>query len=312
MNKLEQKLARVDLNLLISLSVLLNERSVSKAADVMFVTQPAMSKALQRLRDIFDDPLFHRTSTGIFPTAKGMELEQKLPSILNQVNGLLKQNEFTPATCNETFSISVPSVICHLVLLPFILKLNKIAPDICIVDFPSEADPFTSLEKGKYDFAIHIAKPKNSHFSHTSLGFVKPNVFARKSHPLANKKAPSTIDDLCRYKFIDYQIGPTESKSFENPADRIYRLLNFKPQISCKSSQLSMLTALLESNDYLFIAPSFMLNTPEFADKFSSIYEFDLAQEHMYELLLLEAPQIKYSPAEQWLKNELVKSINID
>ncbi len=309
MNKLEQKLARIDLNLLISLSVLLNERSVSKAADVLFVTQPAMSKTLQRLRSLFDDPLFHRTSSGIVPTKKGKELEQKLPPLLNQLNSVLTESEFTPSTCNQTFTISIPSIISHVLLLPFIEKINKLAPDICIVDVPSEADPSASLEKGKYDFAIHVSKPKNKNYKYTSLGLIKPCVFARKNHPLAQEHAKPSLEDLNGFKFIDYQVGAWEGKSFENPAQRIYRLLDFHPQIICKSSQLSTITALLSKNDYLFISPEFMLNAPDFADKFSKVMEFDLDENYLFELILIEAPQNQFSKAEQWLKTELLKRI---
>ncbi|WP_390623831.1 LysR family transcriptional regulator [Vibrio gallicus] len=61
-----KKLARVDLNLLVSLDVLLREKNVTQAAQVMFVSQSAMSRSLQRLRDTFEDPLFkvHRGFPG--------------------------------------------------------------------------------------------------------------------------------------------------------------------------------------------------------------------------------------------------------
>ncbi len=72
---LEQKLARIDLNLLISLSVLLKEKNVSRAAERLYLSQSAMSRTLQRLRDLFEDPLFHRTSSGIIPTEKAQAIE---------------------------------------------------------------------------------------------------------------------------------------------------------------------------------------------------------------------------------------------
>jgi hypothetical protein len=57
MKSLEQKLSRIDLNLLVSFSMLLKERNVSRAAEKLYVSQPAMSRTLQRLRELFDDPL---------------------------------------------------------------------------------------------------------------------------------------------------------------------------------------------------------------------------------------------------------------
>ncbi len=65
-----RQIARIDLNLLIALQVLLEERNVSRAAERLYITQPAMSKTLGRLREVFDDPLFIRSSHGVRPTPK--------------------------------------------------------------------------------------------------------------------------------------------------------------------------------------------------------------------------------------------------
>ena len=107
MNLLEQKLSRIDLNLLVSLSVLLKERNVSRAAQTLYLSQPAMSRTLQRLRDLFDDPLFYRTSTGISPTAKAARLEQMLPELLESLGHIFENNEFEPSTSDANFAISI-------------------------------------------------------------------------------------------------------------------------------------------------------------------------------------------------------------
>ena len=235
MNKLEQKLSRIDLNLMVSLSVLLNERSVSKAANVLYVSQPAMSKTLQRLRGLFDDPLFYRTSSGIVPSAKASELQKILPDILAKVKTLFESGQFEPLTCNQTITISIPSVLCHSILLPFVIQLNKLAPNICIADLPTEADPFSALERGDYDFSIHISTPPNNNFSATSLGLLTPCIYARKGHPLTKIKGKIDHNLLASYKFISYQAGAQEISDFESPADRIRRLAGFDPNIIIKS-----------------------------------------------------------------------------
>ncbi|MDG2393409.1 MAG: LysR family transcriptional regulator, partial [Thalassotalea sp.] len=74
MSLVEQKLSRIDLNLLIALSVLLKEQNVSRAAELLFLSQSAMSRTLQRLREVFDDQLFIRASKGITPTVKALEI----------------------------------------------------------------------------------------------------------------------------------------------------------------------------------------------------------------------------------------------
>ena len=90
------KLAKVDLNLLVALHVLIEERSVSKAAARLHVTQPAMSKTLNRLRETFDDPLFARSKRGIQPTPRAEALANELIHVLLDIEGLLDAGEFSP------------------------------------------------------------------------------------------------------------------------------------------------------------------------------------------------------------------------
>jgi len=311
MNILEKKLSRIDLNLLVALSVLLNERSVSKAAKALYISQPAMSKTLQRLRILFDDPLFYRTASGIVPSNKANDLEKLLPHLLDNLNQIFKKTSFDPLTCTETITISVPSVLCYPVLLPFISKLSKLAPNICIVDLPIEADPFTSLTKGKYDFAIHTSKPHNNDINFTPIGTIKPLVYARKSHPLVNSKNKVDLAALAEYKFIYYQIGAEESTSFESPADKVCKRINFNPTIVTRSSHFSMLTALLANNDFLLMSADLLIKSTDFAEKFVPVYQFEVEADESVEILLLEHQRVKDSAAQQWVKQQLIESIAI-
>ena len=73
-----RELAKIDLNLLIALQILLEEKNVSRAAERLFITQPAMRKTLSRLRQVFDDALFTRSGHGMQPTPRATELEKDL------------------------------------------------------------------------------------------------------------------------------------------------------------------------------------------------------------------------------------------
>ncbi|MDO7653959.1 MAG: LysR family transcriptional regulator, partial [Porticoccus sp.] len=91
-------LSRIDLNLLVALQVLIEEQSVTRAAERLFITQPAMSKTLQRLRELFGDPLFVRSGRGLVPSPRAVELEKQLPLVLSSVTDLVVQSEFDPLT----------------------------------------------------------------------------------------------------------------------------------------------------------------------------------------------------------------------
>ena len=101
------KLARIDLNLLVTLQVLIEERNVTRAAERLFITQPAMSRTLSRLRDLFDDPLFTRAARGLIPTPRTEELAELLPDLLASVGQLVTPQSFDPATCEQSFRIAV-------------------------------------------------------------------------------------------------------------------------------------------------------------------------------------------------------------
>ena len=80
-----KELSRIDLNLLISLQILLDERNVSKAAQRLYITQPAMSKTLSRLRKVFNDPLLTRHAGAMQPTPRALELQPHLFTVLQQI-----------------------------------------------------------------------------------------------------------------------------------------------------------------------------------------------------------------------------------
>ena len=87
-----KSLQTLDLNLLKAFSVLMDERNVSKAAERLAITQPAMSGVLTRLRDSFDDPLFVRVQRGVVPTNRALELAPQVKKVLNEVEQLLQRH----------------------------------------------------------------------------------------------------------------------------------------------------------------------------------------------------------------------------
>jgi DNA-binding transcriptional LysR family regulator len=113
----------VDLNLLVYLNVLIDEKSVSKAANKLALTQPAMSNALKRLRDLFDDPLLVRAAGSMTPTAKALALKPEIESLLKMAEEITQPSEqFNPATANVTFRIMANDYLESTLIAPFICK----------------------------------------------------------------------------------------------------------------------------------------------------------------------------------------------
>src|SRR6185295_16535070 len=104
-------LRSVDLNLLVALDALLTEQHVTRAADRVGLSQPAMSNALGRLRGVFGDELLVRTATGMQPTPRALELVDPLRQLLRQVERVLESYAgFDPATSDRTFTIRMSDI----------------------------------------------------------------------------------------------------------------------------------------------------------------------------------------------------------
>lgn len=118
----------VDLDLLVVLDALLDERSVTLAAKRLGVTQSAVSHMLGRLRHIFDDQLFVRTSRGILPTARAEKLAQPLKRVLAEIEALFSPEEFDPMAAELTLHIAATDYAQHALMIPVIEALREKAP----------------------------------------------------------------------------------------------------------------------------------------------------------------------------------------
>ena len=98
----EAQLRGMDLNLLVVLDVLLEERSVSRAASRLSLTQSATSRALSRLREQFDDPLLVRTQSGMLPTWRALALEEGLRRTLRELSSITSKASASTCSLSRT------------------------------------------------------------------------------------------------------------------------------------------------------------------------------------------------------------------
>src|SRR5580692_1429812 len=127
----ERNLSSVDLNLLVAFDSLMAERNVTRAAERNGLTQPAVSKALNRLRYLFDDPLFVRRDRAMEPTARALELAGPIRGALADISRTLTlPATFDPATVRATVKIATMDLY-HTNLLPALIRhLRRHAPGV--------------------------------------------------------------------------------------------------------------------------------------------------------------------------------------
>ena len=122
-------LAALDLNLLVALDALVSEAHVGRAADKVGLSQPAMSHALARLRDLMRDPLLVRTGARMQLTPRAEALRAPLAQALDQVRGLFVTERFDPLTSRRRFVLMMPDLVTDLIMPALMARLAQ-APDV--------------------------------------------------------------------------------------------------------------------------------------------------------------------------------------
>ena len=153
---LPMNLAKIDLNLLVYMDILLDEQNVTRAADRLGITQPAMSNVLKRLRTLFDDPILVRTSKGMHPTERAVELAPLIRTAIEAAEVAVQStSQFNPRESTRLFRISA-SDYAESALFPAVLKrLQAEAPDITLdILTPSDVG-FSDVELARIDMVIN-------------------------------------------------------------------------------------------------------------------------------------------------------------
>lgn len=148
----------LDLNLLIALDALLTERNVTRAAERIYISQPGMSSALQKLRLHFDDPLLERIGRNMELTARARALAGPVKTILSQIRDLSDQTQaFDPAQASRVFRISATTYCCEILSTALISHLRRVAPMISVQFEDLSTGTVDLLLGGQSDFAITIS-----------------------------------------------------------------------------------------------------------------------------------------------------------
>jgi DNA-binding transcriptional LysR family regulator len=181
-------LAKIDLNLLVYLDVLLRERNVTKAAQQLHITQPAMSNGLKRLRDLLKDPVLVRTSGGMEPTERALELRPVIRNILLSLEETLQPvKEFDANTSDRVFRIMVSDYAASSILPIVFQKLESLSPNISLdIMTPSDVS-FHDVENGKVDLAINRFEELPQSFHQKMLWRDPFSVMTKATHPIIRK-----------------------------------------------------------------------------------------------------------------------------
>jgi DNA-binding transcriptional LysR family regulator len=175
----------LDLNLLVALDALLREASVSRAAMRIGLSQPALSHALQRLRDLIGDPLLVRNGARMELTPRAQALRGPLAQALDQVRSLFIPDEFDAGRSERQFRLMMPDLAVELLMPPLMAKITKDAPNVRI-DVPPWRGPaiFTAEFARTIDLVISIGNAFSG-FHRQRLYTDSDALAVRRGHPAA-------------------------------------------------------------------------------------------------------------------------------
>ena len=146
---------KLDLNLLVVLNALLRERSVTRAAATLNLSQPAMSAALTRLRTYFNDQLLVPHGKRMLPTSLAEELAPQVAKTLVDIDALITSSAvFDPATSRRTFFICASDYVTVVLLQPLLVELQKEAPGLRFNITPVSPEIWPQFEQGKIDLLL--------------------------------------------------------------------------------------------------------------------------------------------------------------
>ncbi len=299
-------LQRVDLNLLVHLDVLLREKNVTRAAEQLGITQPAMSNILRRLRKLFNDPLLVRSSEGMTPTERALELQPRIREILADLTQVLEpRTEFRPYSTSRVFRI-MTSDYAEATLVPKLVKaLRSEAPNV-ILDFLTPSDvSYRDMEQGRVDLAINRFNEIPQSFHQVLVWRDTFSCLLSSDSPYANR---FNLKNYLKAQHVwvsktgmgvGFGVNPEKSGGLGS-IDQALQRLGQKRQISVFTRHYQMPAMLAANKDLIATLPtrvarmqanndSIMMEDPPFF-----IPEF--------ELTMAWSPLLQHHPAHRWLR----------
>lgn len=184
------QLAQVDLNLFTIFDAIYRERGITAAARRLHLSQPAVSHALARLRDLLEDPLFERHGNEMVPTPRARDLAGTVSQALGDLTKLLHPTtHFDPAACQRTFVIAMRESHEATLLPKLIQALDSHAPHAGVSLVRLERrDLEEDLQTGEVDVAIDMSLPLSTDVQRQQLRAEPLVVLARAEHPAVRGK----------------------------------------------------------------------------------------------------------------------------
>ena len=302
---------QLDLNLLRVFDEVMTERSLTRAAHKLSLTQPAVSNALQRLREALGDDLMKRSGQEMSPTPRALALWPAVREALGQLEGALVPGQFVPAQASNTFILAMADATAAKLMPGLLAAMDQTAPGVSIRVVPlTTRDPRRLLEDETLDLAIgyfpatmadltaRIQSGAAVAFSHERLYSGEYVCVMRRDHPLA--KEALTLANYCaaRHLLVSFSGRPFGF------VDEALAAIGQKRRIVLTVNQFFTAGKLVAGSNLLTVLPRHFVNATGIADQLV-LRELPFAMPLVH-VDALWHHRVHRLTAHQWLRQTLV------
>lgn len=244
-------LRSVDLNLLVALNALLTEMNVTRAAESVGLSQPAMSNALSRLRHIFKDDLLVRGPNGMQPTPRAVALAEPVRQVVRQIERVLSSEAaFDPATSSRIFTVRLSDLLGFLLLPPLFALLQDESPELGLdIVHLSPAATVEAIERDQVDLAISMGLVHASSIRSEVLMRDRMVCVMRSGHPLS--RDPLTLDAFLQARHVRVSMSPTDLRFVDAALAR----LGVDRKVALNVPHWLLVPHILRESDLLAVMP---------------------------------------------------------
>jgi len=301
----------LDLNLLRVFDVVMAERNLTRAAERLSITQPAVSNALKRLKESVGEDLLTRASTGVKPTPRAEALWPEVRAALGHLRAALSPGEFNPQTDPTSFRIAMADATAALFMPPLVSQIEQSAALTNLRVLPlATRDPSEMLERGDADLAIGYfpetlsaltSQGSDSPLRHARLHDSEYVCVMREGHPLAEPGA-LTLDAYCSadHLLVNFSGRP------HGLSDQALAALNRKRRIVLTVNQYFTAGRVVANSNLLTVLPAYFVEATGYHEQVvTRPLPFDLAGLHV---AMVWHQRNDRSSAHQWLRARLLEA----
>ncbi|WP_295872690.1 LysR family transcriptional regulator [uncultured Zhongshania sp.] len=249
-----------ELTLLQVFDAIMTEGSVTRAGQRLAMSQPAVSNAIARMRDIWKDPVFVKKGRQIEPTAFAQSLWAQVRAPMQQLSSALESRGFDPAQSHRQFRIAIADLSVDLYWLPFSCQVAALAPDVDLYAVPyTRMGVIEQLREARIDIGLGPLSQHDRSLRSIPLYQNTYKLVMRKNHPLAGKAI--TMDDFLAAKHLLV----SQSGDPRGNVDQALQRLEKRRRVAMTVNHFSAVPKLLLNSDLIAVVPQMVAGGPQFS-----------------------------------------------